>query len=756
MLTLTNCLKWRQIISVLTPFHNVRPRHLNMTVYFPVPKVKKIYSVVTTTDAPNQCQQQHITSSTSITVAADTPLLNIQTTPETTSQAPTQVPTVTATENINQAETNKENANIKEDKFINIFSTPVQERGETSSRHVDSSNMHTFYQRHPSKHRWTKDHPLEQLIRNPSQSIRTRSKGYTQKEGIDFEESFAPVAQLEAVRLFIADTGFELTAFSDSDHAGCLDSDKSISGGIKFLGGDKLANWSSKKQDCTSMSSAEAEYVAIAISCNLVQHSLTKHIDVRYHFIKEHVEKGIVELFFVGTEYQIADLFTKALSENRFKRWCCKHVPAKSDSLPHTHTQAFKVNHSASRLLILNFLKDLQSQIKKIQVKEMMQDSDLKNSKSKDKGSRSRSQSMNEQSHYKQEKTKTRPNKAKLKRYIFNSREDKFWDNSLAFARRPGKEISMPLGYRSAIDRWRAAPLSTWYPLLPSKSPSSSSPPSLFPSSSSLSPSLLTSLSHKRSRSPSPSPPPSRAQLYSPPHRFEIGESSATAIARQSWSVLARSVIDRLVVALEEMDKMVAYLHTRYRQESDEMAVTAEQEAVYARDAWGFTMDSIRAKTVHTRRSTTNQIPNNEGEVNQTALDQLVTQCVAGALAAMESNRSSTQEETNRTSTTTHTCSYKEFRSCIKVEDGDRVKYVACTMLDGALTWWNSYVKLVGIDAANATPWSEFKNECIETRNQGRGNQNQGSQNGGNNGQGNQDGNKARENSSIVADNANA
>nr|GEY80717.1 ribonuclease H [Tanacetum cinerariifolium] len=58
---------------------------------------------------------------------------------------------------------------------------------------------------------------------------------------------------------------------------------------------------------------------AITISCNPVQHLHTKHIDVRYHFIKEKVEKGIVELFFVGTEYQLADLFTKALPEERFK-----------------------------------------------------------------------------------------------------------------------------------------------------------------------------------------------------------------------------------------------------------------------------------------------------------------------------------------------------------------------------------------------------------------------------------------------------
>ncbi|GJR86540.1 hypothetical protein Tco_0210551 [Tanacetum coccineum] len=112
-------------------------------------------------------------------------------------------------------------------------------------------------------------------------------------------------------------TGFELTAFSDSDHAGCFDSRKSTSGGIQFLGGDKLVSWSSKKQDCTSMSSASRE--ALAILCNPVQHYRTKHTDVRYHFIKEHVEKGIVELFFVGTEYQLADLFTKALSEDRFK-----------------------------------------------------------------------------------------------------------------------------------------------------------------------------------------------------------------------------------------------------------------------------------------------------------------------------------------------------------------------------------------------------------------------------------------------------
>ncbi|GKD43109.1 gag-pol polyprotein [Tanacetum coccineum] len=60
------------------------------------------------------------------------------------------------------------------------------------------------------------------------------------------------------------DTGFELTTYSDSDHAGCLDTRKSTSGGIQFLGGDKLVSWSSKKQDCTSMSLAKAEYVSLS------------------------------------------------------------------------------------------------------------------------------------------------------------------------------------------------------------------------------------------------------------------------------------------------------------------------------------------------------------------------------------------------------------------------------------------------------------------------------------------------------------
>nr|GEY22008.1 retrovirus-related Pol polyprotein from transposon TNT 1-94 [Tanacetum cinerariifolium] len=121
---------------------------------------------------------------------------------------------------------------------------------------------------------------------------------------------------------YTKDSSFKLTGFSDADYAGCKDTFKSTSSGAQFLG-EQLVSWSSKKQDCTALSTAKAEYVSlsacsIAISPNPVQHSRTKHIAVRYHFIKEHVEKGTIELYFVKSDYQLADLFTKALPVDRF------------------------------------------------------------------------------------------------------------------------------------------------------------------------------------------------------------------------------------------------------------------------------------------------------------------------------------------------------------------------------------------------------------------------------------------------------
>nr|GEU93228.1 retrovirus-related Pol polyprotein from transposon TNT 1-94 [Tanacetum cinerariifolium] len=98
------------------------------------------------------------------------------------------------------------------------------------------------------------------------------ARGYRQDKGIDFEESFSLVARLEAIRIFLA--------YAAHKHMVVYQMDVKTA----FLNGN-----------------------------------MSKHIDLRYHFIKEHVENGVIELYFVNTEYQLADLFTKALSRDRIE-----------------------------------------------------------------------------------------------------------------------------------------------------------------------------------------------------------------------------------------------------------------------------------------------------------------------------------------------------------------------------------------------------------------------------------------------------
>nr|GFA26979.1 retrotransposon protein, putative, unclassified [Tanacetum cinerariifolium] len=320
------------------------------------------------------------------------------------------------------------NAMVDGNTFVSPFANSSTSAAVTSSsQNVDPSNMHTFYQPYLYEFQWTKDHPLEQVIGEPSRPVLTRNQlrsdgdmcmyaltvyvddiifgsshpRYIQlfsdlmksrfemsmmremtfffglqvnqypcgifinqskyvleilnkygmescdhvdtpmeiKDKLDLDQNGTPVdatkyrSMIGALMYLTSsrpdiDSGFELTGFLDADYAGCIDTFKSNFSGAQFLG-EKLVSWSSKKQDCTALSTAKGEYVSlsacsIAISCNPVQHSRTKHIAVRYHFIKEHVEKGTIELYFVKTDYQLADIFTKALPTYRFNYLVCR------------------------------------------------------------------------------------------------------------------------------------------------------------------------------------------------------------------------------------------------------------------------------------------------------------------------------------------------------------------------------------------------------------------------------------------------
>ncbi|GKE00619.1 retrovirus-related pol polyprotein from transposon TNT 1-94, partial [Tanacetum coccineum] len=126
------------------------------------------------------------------------------------------------------------------------------------------------------------------------------------------------------------DSSIALTTFADADHAGCQDTRRRTSGSMQFLG-DRLVSWSSKRQKTLQYPLTDYglgfnkipmycdNKSAIAISCKNVQHSRAKHLDIIFHFIKKHVENGVIELYFVNTEYQLADIFTKALARERIE-----------------------------------------------------------------------------------------------------------------------------------------------------------------------------------------------------------------------------------------------------------------------------------------------------------------------------------------------------------------------------------------------------------------------------------------------------
>ncbi|GJU13194.1 hypothetical protein Tco_1135590 [Tanacetum coccineum] len=114
---------------------------------------------------------------------------------------------------------------------------------------------------------------------------------------------------------YYKDTDMSLTAYSDADHIGCQDTRCSTSGSAQFLGDKLLSDYGFQFNKIPLYCDNKS---AIALCCNNVHHSRAKHIGVRYHFIKEQVENGIVKLYFVRTEYQLTDIFTKPLPRERF------------------------------------------------------------------------------------------------------------------------------------------------------------------------------------------------------------------------------------------------------------------------------------------------------------------------------------------------------------------------------------------------------------------------------------------------------
>ncbi|GJR60687.1 retrovirus-related pol polyprotein from transposon TNT 1-94 [Tanacetum coccineum] len=106
------------------------------------------------------------------------------------------------------------------------------------------------------------------------------------------------------------DTAMALTTYADADHAGYQDTRRILWMRSQLTDYDFVFNKIPLYCDNRS---------AIALCCNNVQHSRSKHIDIRHHFIREQVEKGVVELYFVTTDYQLADIFTKALPRERFE-----------------------------------------------------------------------------------------------------------------------------------------------------------------------------------------------------------------------------------------------------------------------------------------------------------------------------------------------------------------------------------------------------------------------------------------------------
>nr|GEV38798.1 hypothetical protein [Tanacetum cinerariifolium] len=306
-------------------------------------------------------------------------------------------------------------APVDNDPFVNVFDPEPCSKASSSGDWIYKIKLDEF----------------GDVLKNKAMLV---AKRYRQEEGIDFEESFAPITHIEAIRIFIAnatsknmiiyqmdvktefmngelkekvyvsqpqgfvdpdhprmmdscdpvdtpmvdrlklnedplgisvdqtrfrsmvgslmylttsrpdlvfdglsypkDTAMALTAYTDADHAGCQDTRRSTSGSAQFFG-DKLISWSSKKQKSTAISTTEVEYIALSGCCAQILWMRSQLTEYGFAFNKiplycdnrsaialccnNQVENGVVELYFVTTDYQLADIFTKAIPRERFE-----------------------------------------------------------------------------------------------------------------------------------------------------------------------------------------------------------------------------------------------------------------------------------------------------------------------------------------------------------------------------------------------------------------------------------------------------
>nr|GEU92709.1 uncharacterized mitochondrial protein AtMg00810-like [Tanacetum cinerariifolium] len=220
---------------------------------------RSIYTLVSDNSAANTLANVNTSSSLSIVIEEDkAPQIVSSSTEQVVSEPNTPVLNENADKLVQE-----DVAEFDRNVFYYPHQTLVFEEAGSSSTYQDPSNMYEFHQTHHFTDNQTKNHPIKQVIGDPSKPVMTRCQLHTDAE----------------------DSGLEIIAYSDADHAGCNKNCKTTSGGIQFLG-DKLVSWSSKKQDCITMSTAKAEYVSLSACCAQVIWMRTQLLDYEFRYNK--------------------------------------------------------------------------------------------------------------------------------------------------------------------------------------------------------------------------------------------------------------------------------------------------------------------------------------------------------------------------------------------------------------------------------------------------------------------------------------